>query len=85
MSAYPADSGEIADTLQPPLGAISGIMRCNKSRMDDAGVAHSIALIGRGQSRRPHAQTRGLDPPVRRANRNESHDRRDQRTAGHRV
>jgi hypothetical protein len=65
--------------------AISGIMRCTKSRVDDAGVAHSIALIGRGQSRRPNDQTRGLDPPVRRANRNESHDRRDQRTAVRRV
>jgi hypothetical protein len=28
--------------------AISGIMLCNKSRVDDAGAAHSIALIGRG-------------------------------------
>jgi hypothetical protein len=28
--------------------AISGIMLCNKSRVDDAGTAHSITLIGRG-------------------------------------
>ena len=63
-----------------------GITPCVKNFQTPWAISdRSIALIGRGQSRRRHTQTRGLDPPVRRANRNESHDRRDQRTAGHRV
>jgi hypothetical protein len=81
--SIPGQSGHALPDQSSWLRAISGIMRC--SRVDTARAAHSIALIGRGQLGRRHAQTRGLDPPVRRANRNESHDCRDQRKAGHRV
>jgi len=47
-SAYRPLTDMTADMLGVRLRA-SGIMRCNKSRVDDAGAAaHSIALIGRG-------------------------------------
>jgi hypothetical protein len=43
MSAYEPNSGRIADTPRPPLGANSGLMRCSKV------VAYSLTLSARGR------------------------------------
>ena len=46
MSAYP-DSGGIAGTPQPPLGANVGLMQCSKGRQFDhlVGAAYPAAVI----------------------------------------
>ena len=79
-----AGAAEVTLRAPPPLETKLDLVEVGTEIWELRQGTATIA-IGRGSSRRRHAQTRGFDPPVRRANRDESHDRRDQRTAGHRV